>query len=232
MRQWTGYRPLKPSKRPMTRTVSPGWTWTMSFQIPGPSALPGRMPAGVLRRSRDHGSGQQRSPSRGYQSGHRLMRRDAWRSPTTRRAFTLAALLFGTCRQEVSAGTLQHYEYVFPDQDIYVYDEDDGFRLVDKIDLPGVRGISGVAASTSDAMLYISFGGDGGPNGNGSMLKYNLLRRTTEWTRRYDTGIDSMAVSPDGKRLYMPTGELTRNGIVRRTLDRAVRRVLGNRFSL
>ncbi len=160
------------------------------------------------------------------------MRRDAWRSPTTRRAFTLAALLFGTCRQEVSAGTLQHYEYIFPDQDIYVYDEDDGFRLVDKIDLPGVRGIRGVAVSTSEAMLYISFGGDGGPNGNGSMLKYNLLRRTTEWTRRYDTGIDSMAISPDGKRLYMPTGELSRDGIVRRTLDKAVRWVLGNRSSL
>ena len=136
----------------------------MSFQIPGPSAPPGWMPAGVLRRSRGHGSGQQRSPGRGYQSGHRLMRRDAWRSPTMRRAFTLAALLFGTCRQEVSAGTLQHYEYLFPDQDIYVYDEDDGFRLVDKIDLPGVRGIRGVAVSTSEAMLYISFGGDGGPN--------------------------------------------------------------------
>jgi hypothetical protein len=32
--------------------------------------------------------------------------------------------------------------------------------------------------------------------------------------------------------LYVPTGELTRDGIVRRTLDRAVRQVLGNRFSL
>src|SRR3954468_19299999 len=66
------------------------------------------------------------------------MRRDAWCSPTMRRAFTLAALLFGTCRHEASAGTLQRYEYVFPDQSIYVYDEDDGFRLVDKVDLPGV----------------------------------------------------------------------------------------------
>src|SRR3954453_3260756 len=232
MWQWTGQRPLKPSKRPMTGTLSPGWTWTMSFQIPGPSALPGRMSAGVLRRSRNHGSGQQRSASRGRQSGHQLMRRDAWCSPTMRRAFTLAALLFGTCRHEASAGTLQRYEYVFPDQSIYVYDEDDGFRLVDKVDLPGVRGIRGVAVSTSDAMLYISFGGDSGPNGNGSILKYNLLRRTTEWTRRYDTGIDSMAISPDGKRLYVPTGELSRDGIVRRTLDKAVRWVLGNRFSV
>src|SRR3954447_24888351 len=168
----------------MTRTVSPGWTWTMSFQIAGPSALPGRMPAGVLRRSRNHGSGQQRSSSRGRQSGHQLMRRDAWCSPTMRRAFTLAALLFGTCRHEALAGTLQRYEYVFPDQSIYVYDEDDGFRLVDKVDLPGVRGIRGVAVSTSDAMLYISFGGDGGPNGNRSMLKYNVLTACLSRDRR------------------------------------------------
>src|SRR5690348_4846738 len=143
----------------------------MSYQTPDHSALPGLMPAGVSRQSRGRGSGQQRRTGREYQSAHQLMQRDTWCSPSMRRAFTLAALLFGTCRHEVSAGTVQHYEYVFPDQGIYVYDEDDGFRLVEKVDLPGVRGIRGVVASTSDAMLYISFGGDGGPNGNGSMLK-------------------------------------------------------------
>ena len=112
-----------------------------------------------------------------------------------------------------STSAVRHYEYVFPDQNIFVYDEDSGFALVKTISLPQVRGTRGVAVSPADAMLYISYGGDGGPNGTGSMLKYNLLSDTVVWTKHYTTGIDSMSISPDGKKLYMPTGELTRGGI-------------------
>ena len=55
-------------------------------------------------------------------------------------------------------------------------------------------------------MLYVSYGGDGGGNGNGSMLAYDLLRDRVVWHRDYENGVDSMAISPNGKTIYMPEG--------------------------
>jgi DNA-binding beta-propeller fold protein YncE len=34
-----------------------------------------------------------------------------------------------------------------------------------------------------------------------------------EWVKHYTFAIDSMSISPDGKKIYMPTGELTHGGI-------------------
>jgi DNA-binding beta-propeller fold protein YncE len=122
----------------------------------------------------------------------------------------LALLLL--CRGAPAAAQLHHYEYVVPDQAIYVYDEDNNFALVKQISLPQVKGTRGLAASPGDGMLYIAFGGDGGPYGNGSLLKYDLLHDTVVWQQNYPTGIDSMSISRDGKRIYMPVGELATGG--------------------
>jgi DNA-binding beta-propeller fold protein YncE len=62
-------------------------------------------------------------------------------------------------------------------------------------------------------MLFISYGGDGEGNGNGSVLAYDLLAERVVWTVHLNTGVDSGGVSPDGKRLYMPTGENASSGI-------------------
>jgi DNA-binding beta-propeller fold protein YncE len=102
----------------------------------------------------------------------------------------------------------RHYEYVVADGAICAYDIDHGHRVVDSIDLPVARGVRGVAASPSTGMLYVSYGGDGGVNGSGSLLKFDLRRRKLVWARAYGTGVDSMAVSRDGRTIYMPTGEL------------------------
>jgi DNA-binding beta-propeller fold protein YncE len=72
-----------------------------------------------------------------------------------------------------------------------------------------VRGARGIAASPVTHRLYVSFGGDGGPAGHGSLLAYDLVRHKVVWRRDYATGIDSMAVTPDGKGIYMPQGELS-----------------------
>lgn len=104
---------------------------------------------------------------------------------------------------------VHHYEYVFPDEGMYVYDIDAGQRLVAHVRLPMAKGIRGVAASPGTHTLYISYGGDGGNQGTGSMLAYDLIARRIIWQHSYSTGIDSMAVSPDGSRIYMPTGELS-----------------------
>ena len=79
---------------------------------------------------------------------------------------------------------LNHYEYVFPDNGIDVYNIDH-------------RG---------------AFVGSDRRSG-GSMLKYNLMTDHVVWAKQYPFGVDSMSVSPDGKTIYVPTGELAYGGI-------------------
>jgi DNA-binding beta-propeller fold protein YncE len=112
-------------------------------------------------------------------------------------------------KRKAASRTPHHYEYVFPDEGMYVYDIDAGQRLVSHVRLPMAKGIRGVAASARTHTLYISYGGDGGNQGNGSMLAYDLIGHRVIWQHSYSTGIDSMAISPDGRRIYMPTGELS-----------------------
>jgi DNA-binding beta-propeller fold protein YncE len=84
---------------------------------------------------------------------------------------------------------------------------------VKTISLPGLLRVRGVAASLADGMLYVSYGGHGGAAGTGSLLKYDLRADTVVWTKSLATGVDSMAVAPDGVSIYLPTGSLSRGGI-------------------
>lgn len=106
----------------------------------------------------------------------------------------------------------RHLEYVVPDGSIYVYDIDRHHRLLQRIPLPGIGGIRGLAASPSTHTLYVSFGGDGGSNGTGALLALNLLDDRIMWTRGFRHGVDSLALSADGRRIYLPSGELAPDG--------------------
>jgi hypothetical protein len=109
--------------------------------------------------------------------------------------------------------TVAHYEYVFPDGAFYVYDMDDGHRLVKTVALPQTRGVRGAIANAPTHALYISYGGDGNArNGTPTLLKYDLLTDTVVWTHAYGIGIDSMSITPDGTSLFMPSGELASGG--------------------
>jgi hypothetical protein len=102
---------------------------------------------------------------------------------------------------------LRHFEYVVSGPGFSVYDIDRGQRLVQRVEIPLLSGVRGVIASPRTHMLYLSYGGDGGGNGNGSMLAYDLVLDRIVWRKRYRTGIDSGDISPDGRRIYMPIGE-------------------------
>ena len=106
----------------------------------------------------------------------------------------------------------RHLEYVVRDGETFVYDIDRGHRLVQTIDLPQTKAIRGVMASPATHMLYISYGGDGGSEGHGSMLRYDLVARRVVWTRSYSTGVDSGAITPNGRTIYLPTGENDHGG--------------------
>lgn len=107
----------------------------------------------------------------------------------------------------------RHYLYVFVDQEMYVYDIDHGQRLVQQVTLPGVEGIRGVAASPRTHTLYVSYGSDGGPGTQGSLLAYDLLTGTIIWKHTYSRGVDSIAIGDAGLRLYVPDGELSTDGV-------------------
>lgn len=111
-----------------------------------------------------------------------------------------------------SAGVTHHYVYVFLDGAMFVYDIDHGQRLVQRLSLPGISGVRGVAASPRSHTLYISHGGDAGSGSTGSLLAYNLLTDRVRWDRTYSRGIDSLAINSSGSRIYLPDGELSSDG--------------------
>ena len=102
-----------------------------------------------------------------------------------------------------------HYEYVFPNGCIRIYDMDGGHALVRSIPLPETArsNVKGVAVHAATGILYVSFGGEGGKNGDGALLKFSLRDERVVWVKHYDHGVDSMAVTADGARIYMPAGE-------------------------
>jgi len=103
---------------------------------------------------------------------------------------------------------VSHLEYVVQDGVTSVYDMDHEFKLLKTISLPQTKAeVRGVTVSPSKHLLFISFGGDGGPEGNGSVLAYDLVSEKVLWEVHLSTGIDSGQVSPDGTKLYMPIGE-------------------------
>ena len=104
-----------------------------------------------------------------------------------------------------ATGAIQQYEYVFPNGGMDIYNIDNNFSLVKQISLPDTAGQRGAAVSLPTHMLYVAFGSDSGSGGQ--MLAYDLIANKVVWTKQYTHGIDSMAITPDGKTIYMPAGE-------------------------
>jgi DNA-binding beta-propeller fold protein YncE len=100
---------------------------------------------------------------------------------------------------------IEHDEYIFPDGKMYVYRMDGTPRLIKQRDLPTTSGVRGVVGNAALHRLYISFGSDG--DGGGQLLAYDVLSDRILWTHSYASGIDSMAITPDGRYIYMPDGE-------------------------
>ena len=114
----------------------------------------------------------------------------------------------------VTTSSVSHLEYVLENGTTSVYDMDHEFKLVKTILLPQTKAeVRGVTVAPATHLMFIPVGGDGGGNGNGSVLAYDLVQEKMLWESKLSTGIDSGQVSPDGSKLYMPTGELTSSGI-------------------
>jgi DNA-binding beta-propeller fold protein YncE len=102
-----------------------------------------------------------------------------------------------------SAQGNQRYLYTFNQNTITLYGMDHG--QTQTIALPSsVHSIRGVSADVASKALYIAYGSN---SSNGSLLKYDLVTNQVIYTKTYPTGIDSFALTKDGKKIYMPDGD-------------------------
>ena len=100
----------------------------------------------------------------------------------------------------------RHFEYVFGGGGIQIYDIDDRNSYVGQIAFPNLP-IRGLVAYPATGTLFVAYGGPGGSAGTGSMLAYNLVSGKTLWRRDYATGVDNIAITPNGRKIYMAVGE-------------------------
>jgi DNA-binding beta-propeller fold protein YncE len=114
-------------------------------------------------------------------------------------------------RLTAGSAATRHFEYVVSGGAVYVYSIDEGNRLVQTISVPQIgSAVHGVVASVPTGRLFISYGEEKPPGG--SLLAYDLRSGRVLWHRTYPFGIDSMAVSGNGRWIYMPAGEETTSG--------------------
>lgn len=88
---------------------------------------------------------------------------------------------------------------------IVVFDIDEGYRFVRRIptwDLPSGQkpeNVKGIAASAQTGKVYVST--------INRMAAFDAISGKKLWDRTYEGGCDRMAISPDGKILYVPSLE-------------------------
>ena len=104
---------------------------------------------------------------------------------------------------------LHRYEYVFLDRELDVVEAQPPFRLVERVRIPAFHSLRGVAVDPRSGTVYASVGGNGGSSGHGGLVAYDLLRNRVVWHRSFSSGTDSLAITPNGRALYVPEGERT-----------------------
>jgi len=139
---------------------------------------------------------------------------------------SLTVLFMQQRTQKHAAANIQHYEYVFPDGWMYVYDMDHHHALVKRVQLPTTKGVRGPIAHAATGMLYISYGSDG-PSGTGYLLKCNLVTDQIMWNISYPYPVDTIGITPDGKTIYQAGGEKNPLGIWHR-INAATGKEIGN----
>jgi hypothetical protein len=88
---------------------------------------------------------------------------------------------------------------------VVVFDIDNGFKFVKRIPTwtvaPGKEpeNVKGIAANATTGMLYVST--------IARMAAINLVTEKIVWDKTFEGGCDRMALSPDGKILYVPSFE-------------------------
>ncbi len=110
-----------------------------------------------------------------------------------------AALLVGQSKHGKTVNGVERLLYVTNKTGISVYDINDSHQLVRKIDVPDTGDYKGISASVSLGRLYLT------SNLKDDLVCLDLATDKILWRRKYSDGyVDSQAMSPDGKTIYVP----------------------------
>ena len=120
----------------------------------------------------------------------------------------LSLVVVALASLQAADNTLKRYLYMStPDASqkggsgmgILVFDIDDGHRLVRRIDVPFKEGLRGFCASLVRHTAYYT-------TTSGRLGAFDLEAEKVLWERQYDRGCDRACITPDGRKLYVPTG--------------------------
>ncbi len=105
-----------------------------------------------------------------------------------------------------SGSATAHWLYVVDDGEVHAYNIDNNNALVKQFPIPEA-GKRGVAVAPKQGLLYITECGMNNCAGkNGSLMAYDLVHDVVAWIANYSFGVDQLAITPDGKTIYMPHG--------------------------
>ena len=83
---------------------------------------------------------------------------------------------------------------------IMIFDIDDGHKFVRRIDIPIFKeGIRGFAGSLSAHSVFYS-------TSNRRLGRFDVETEKVVWEKTYAAGCDRSSITPDGKKIYVPTG--------------------------
>lgn len=83
---------------------------------------------------------------------------------------------------------------------ILIFDIDRGFKFVRRIDIPIFQeGLRGFAGNLKTHSVYYS-------TTNHRLGQFDLEEERIVWEKTYDVGCDRSSITPDGKKIYVPTG--------------------------
>jgi len=123
--------------------------------------------------------------------------------------FMLPAILAAAGPPGKVADGLERLLYVTDKSGISVYDINDSHKLLRRIDLPGTGAYKGIAASPPLGMLYLT------SNTGDELLAMDLATDAVVWRKKHAKYPDSMAITPDGKTMYVPYRDEDYWGVVR-----------------
>jgi hypothetical protein len=82
---------------------------------------------------------------------------------------------------------------------ILVFDIDHGHRLVRRINVPFKEGLRGLCGNVRRHAIYFS-------TTNRRLGAFDVESDQVLWERQYDSGCDRACITPDGSKIYAPTG--------------------------
>lgn len=107
-------------------------------------------------------------------------------------------LLCAAAAFAVAADGIERRLYVTDRENISVYDIDNNHKFLRKVIVPETGGYKGIAASPQLGLLYVT------SNMKDDLVAIDLKTEKVVWRKKYGRYPDSMAITPDGLKLYVP----------------------------